>query len=118
VALAVGIAKRPAVTMHSLFGAASIYLLIGVFFAFVYDAVGILGADSFFTQTANADRADYVYFSFCTLTTVGYGDFTPAGGVGRTLAITEAVLGQLYLVVVITLIVSAIAARRSARYGS
>ena len=48
----------------------------------------------------------YVYFSFITLTTVGFGDFTPAANLGRMLAASEALLGQLYLVLVISLLVA------------
>jgi len=47
-----------------------------------------------------------LYFSFVTLATLGYGDYTPAGSLGRTLAIVEALFGQLYLVTVIAVLVS------------
>jgi voltage-gated potassium channel len=112
-----GIVKRPEVTFHSVFGAAAIYLLIGIFFAFVYDAAARLGSGSFFVQTTRIDRADLLYFSFSTLTTVGFGDLTAAGDVGRTLAIIEAIVGQLYLVVVVALIVAGLAATRSRMRG-
>ncbi len=49
---------------------------------------------------------DSLYFSFTTLTTLGYGDLTPAGDVGRMLAITEALIGQVYLVTIVALIVT------------
>ncbi len=49
-----------------------------------------------------------MYFSFVTLTTVGYGDYTAKTNVGHTLSITEALLGQLYLVTVVALLVSKI----------
>ena len=51
------------------------------------------------------DSSDFVYFSFATLTTVGYGDLTAATDLGRSLAITEALIGQIYLVTVVALIV-------------
>ena len=52
-----------------------------------------------------ATTADYLYFSFVTITTVGYGDFTAASGLGRALASLEALLGQVYLVTVVATIV-------------
>ena len=65
---------------------------------------------------AFATVADYLYFSFVTQTTVGYGDLTAAGGFGRALAVLEALIGQLYLVTVIALLVSNLgSARRRAR---
>ena len=49
-----------------------------------------------------------LYFSFTTLVTLGYGDYTAAGELGRTFAISEALIGQLYLVTVIALLISRI----------
>lgn len=51
------------------------------------------------------DSGDFLYFSVITLTTVGYGDLTPATAVGRTIAMTEALVGQLYLVSVVAAVV-------------
>jgi voltage-gated potassium channel Kch len=110
--IARGISRQPEVTLQSIFGAASIYLLIGMFFAFLYDTVSLLGPDRFFAQRVSADPDDFLYFSFVTLTTVGYGDVTAATDVGRTLAIFEALLGQLYLVTVVALIVGSLAGKR------
>ncbi len=106
--------KRPVIDVHTVLGAICIYVLIGMLFAFTYAAVGLLGSDPFFVQTSNATTADYLYFSFVTLTTVGYGDFTAAGGLGRALASLEALLGQVYLVTVVATIVSGMNRTRSA----
>ena len=54
----------------------------------------------------NATTPDFLYFSYVTQTTVGYGDFTARGDLGRALAVLEAVSGQLYLVTVIAVLVS------------
>ncbi len=110
--IARGISRQPEVTFQSIFGAASIYLLIGMLFAFLYDTVSLLGPDRFFAQRASADAQDFLYFSFVTLTTVGYGDLTAASDVGRTFAVFEALLGQLYLVTVVALIIGSLAGRR------
>ena len=56
---------------------------------------------TFFTQSAQATTARCLYFSFATLTTVGYGDVAPASGPARSLSIAEAVVGQFYLAVLI-----------------
>jgi hypothetical protein len=74
--------------------------------SFAFVVIGSLSSDPFFSQQNNATVADYLYFSFVTQTTVGYGDFTAAGGFGRALAVVEALIGQLYLVTVIALLVS------------
>jgi hypothetical protein len=65
-----------------------------------------------FAQLATSDREDQLYFSFVTLCTVGYGDLTPAGGIARAFAVTEMLVGQIYLVTIVSLIVSNLGARR------
>ena len=71
--------KRPVIDVHTVLGAICIYVLIGMMFAFTYATIDLLGSDPFFVQTNVATTADYLYFSFVTITTVGYGDFTAAG---------------------------------------
>ena len=83
-----------------------IYVLLGMMFAFVYAAINALSNGPFFVQTSHATTPDFLYFSFITQTTVGYGDFTAAGDLGRALAVLEALSGQLYLVTVIAVLVS------------
>ena len=78
------------------------------FFASLYALTGVLTGEPFFAQItppARATTIDYSYFSFITITTVGYGDLTAAGNVGRMTASIEAVLGQLYLITVVALVV-------------
>jgi hypothetical protein len=93
------------VTLQTMFGVLCIYLLIGSFFAFAYGVVDDLGSLPLFKQIGLGSNSDYLYFSFATLTTVGYGDLTAASDVGRALAITEALIGQIYMVTVVALIV-------------
>jgi hypothetical protein len=73
---------------------------------FVYGAVATLGDGSFFLQGTDGTRALRTYFSYVTLATLGYGDYTPAGNLGHALAVVEALLGQLYLVTVVALLVA------------
>jgi hypothetical protein len=92
-------------TIHSMFGVLCLYLLIGLVFAVAYATIQDLGGTDFFT-TEHAGRDDFLYFSYSTLTTTGYGDLVAGTNLGRSLAITEALLGQLYLVTVVALIVA------------
>jgi hypothetical protein len=107
--------RRPAVDIHTVLGAVCIYVLVGMVFAFLDGAIGGIGSGQFFVQTKDPTTADFLYFSFITLTTVGYGDYTAAGGLGRSLASIEALLGQIYLVTVVATIVSGISNVRSGR---
>ena len=94
-----------AVTLHTMFGVLCLYLLIGLMFAVAFATVDQFNTGPFF-NTSHAGRDDFLYFSYTTLTTVGYGDLVARTDVGRSLAITEALVGQLYLVTVVALIIS------------
>jgi hypothetical protein len=108
-AIATGVLKQfreqGGVTIHSMFGVLCLYLLIGLLFAVAYAAIQEISTVDFFT-TKDGGRDDFLYFSYATLTTVGYGDLVAATNLGRSLAITEALLGQIYLVTVVALIVA------------
>jgi len=98
------------VTVQLLMGLLVIYLLIGNGFGLTYSVTNE------FASPALAGGAEgiatSVYFSFITLATVGYGDVTPGTDIVRALAIAEALIGQLYLVSVVSLAVSRLGARR------
>lgn len=106
VAIAVGVIDQDEVNAHSITGAVCIYLLFGLLFLFLYSGVALIGSGDFFAQGTDGTRALRLYFSFVTLATLGYGDYTPAGDIGHTLAVLEALIGQLYLVTVLALLVS------------
>jgi hypothetical protein len=103
--IGVGVFDQRTVNEQSILGAICIYLLIGMLFTFVYGAVAVLGSDDFFAQGTDGTPSLRLSFSYVTLATLGYGDYTPAGDLGHTLAIVEALLGQLYLVTVVAVIV-------------
>lgn len=94
------------VTVQAVMGAICIYLLLGLLFAFVYGAISNIGDAPFFTDGTDGDTQIRQYFSFVTLTTLGYGDFAPAIDLGRTVATIQALLGQLYLVTIVAVLVS------------
>jgi hypothetical protein len=103
-----------AITVRTMFGVLCIYLLVGMAFALVYGVIEALGDEPVFAQVPSADQSDFLYFSFATLTTTGWGDLTAATDLGRSVAITEALAGQIYLVTVVALIVANIGRRRTA----
>ena len=105
-AIARRLVSHPAVNVSTVAGALCIYLLVGVFFAFLFGLTAAVGLRPFFASTERASAADYLYFSFSTLTTLGYGDLVPGTTLGRMLAVTEALFGQMYLVTVVALLVS------------
>jgi hypothetical protein len=103
--------KRRVIDVRTVLGAVCIYVLLGMMFAFLYAAINGLSSGSFFVQTSSPTVPDFLYFSYITQTTVGYGDFTAAGDLGRALAVLEALSGQLYLVTVIAVLVSRLSGR-------
>jgi hypothetical protein len=102
------------VTLTVVAGALCLYLLLGLFFAFTYTAIQNLGGAPFFANGAAATSDRSVYFSFVTLATVGYGDYTARTNFGHTLSVTEALLGQIYLVTIVATLVARVAPRRVA----
>lgn len=100
------------VTLETIYGALSAYLLIGLMFSAVYGAMEYLGNQQLFTQVAEPSFPLRQYFSFATLTTLGYGDVTAATDIGRAVAILEAICGQIFLVTLIARLVANFAGRR------
>ena len=93
------------INMLTVLAAVCLYVLLGLSFAFAFECVGEFGSTPFFTAHEAGTRSDYTYFSFITMATVGYGDLTAAGGIGRALAVTEGLLGQIYLVTAVAALV-------------
>lgn len=108
-AVAVGVLRElrasGQVRLDAVLGVLSLYMLLGLLFGFVYGALDRFGDEPFFAGAETATVAHCLYFSFTTLTTVGYGDFVAQTDVGHTLAVFEALIGQIYLVTVVSLIV-------------
>jgi len=103
------------VSMRTITGALSVYLLLGLFCTYMYVLVGDIRNDGFFAQPGPHSPVTYLYFSFVTLTTVGYGDYSAGSDVGRMMAVIEALVGQLYLVTVVAIVIGNIGRPRQRR---
>jgi hypothetical protein len=101
------IGYRREVDQETMLGALAAYLLIGMAFAFVYRFVGSVQGGPFFGVDGDGNVSQDLFFSFVTLTTTGYGNLVPAGNPGQSLAVLEALLGQLFLVTAVAKIVTA-----------
>lgn len=101
--LLVNILKVKEVDLETIFGAISAYLLMGLAWSLIYHLIEYLQSDSFSfpDQVHGEQRYTFIYFSFVTLTTLGYGDVTPNSAIAKALCILEATIGQIYLVVLV-----------------
>jgi hypothetical protein len=99
------IVRSHVITFRLVLGALCVYLLIGLAYTYLFPLLAHLSGRPFFVQTDAPELATYLYFSYTTLATVGYGDFTAAQSLTRMVAISEALVGQLYLVSAVALLV-------------
>jgi hypothetical protein len=113
VAIVRGVRGRVEVTAQTVMAALSVYLLIGLFFAFAYGVMEAIDPEPFFASGTTAALPDHLYFSYSTLTTVGFGDLTACGDFGRMTSALEALTGQLYLVTVVAVLVGNLIGRRT-----
>jgi Ion channel len=101
------LAYRPGVDQETMLGALAAYLLIGMAFAFAYRSLGAIETAPFFGVDGEGTLSQDLFFSFVTLTTTGYGNLVPAGNPGQSMAVLEALVGQLFLVTAVGKIVTA-----------
>jgi hypothetical protein len=100
--------RRKVVDARTIMGAVAIYIMLGMMFAFAYRAIGVFQQDTpFFGSTGEETNANFMFFSFITLTTTGYGNLVPATNPGQSVAVLEAIVGQLFLVTALAKIVNA-----------
>jgi hypothetical protein len=102
--------KDKKVTSDTLYGAICVYILIGVTWSFFYVLIVTNSHDAFYINPVNnldniLNWRDLSYYSFVTLTTLGYGDITPVAPIARSMAFLEAILGQVYLTIIIARLV-------------
>lgn len=98
--------SRETISGDTLFGAAAVYLLLGLTWMLACMLLEAVQPGSFNIPTQNPNFADFLYYSFVTLTTLGYGDITPATARARSLALMEAVTGVLYIAFLVARLVS------------
>ena len=110
-----GIRVERRVTLHSVMGALTVYLLAGLVFGFSYGVMDAIAGMPVLSHIGSDKHAEEVYFSFITLTTVGYGDIAPVANASRMTSVLEALFGQLYLVTIVAVIVSNVGAGRVRR---
>ena len=116
----VAVIRKHLATIQSVFGAISAYLLLGLSWAIVYWGIQIAYPGSLVSNTANAAQADgasttqmfefsrCIYFSFVTMSTLGFGDMTPRVPIVQTLTWMQSVVGQFYMAVVVAWLISEI----------
>jgi len=105
------------VSVQTILGAICVYILIGLVFAFVFIGVNGVSSQPFLAQGPDDQPQTYVYLSYITLATVGYGDYTPAGNLPRALCVFEAVMGQIFLVTTVARLVSLYGVKPAATGG-
>jgi Ion channel len=116
--------SAPQITEQSIYGALSAYLTIGLIFAAVYTAMWKFSGGQFFANGETPNSKLFQYFSFTTLTTLGYGDFTAHGDAGRAVSVLEAVAGQMFLATLVARLVAGFrwsdraVAKRTSRQGA
>jgi hypothetical protein len=94
------------VDFRTILGAISVFTLLGLLFAFLFLAFGHWTHTEFFTGVPHPRSSDYLFFSYTTLTTTGYGNLVPAGTVGQSFAVFEMLVGQIFLVTLVAGLVS------------
>ncbi len=111
------ILSREKVTLEVILGAVAVYLMQGIIWAISYGLLEKLnpGSFDFGSNALPFDTYSIVYLSFVTLTTLGFGDITPVTPTAQSLVIVEALVGQIYLVVVVAWLVGMFISERRLR---
>ena len=94
------------VSSRTILGAISVYTSLGILFTWAYGLIDRIEGGGFFGEATGIQGSDFLFFSYTTLTTTGYGDLVPAGQVGRMVSGLEMMLGQIFLVTLVAGLVS------------
>jgi hypothetical protein len=94
------------VSFRTILGAISVYIALGILFTWAYGAIDRIEGGDFFGAGVTPKGSDFLFFSYTTLTTTGYGDLVPVGQVGRMVSGLEMMLGQVFLVTLVAGLVS------------
>lgn len=96
----------PEVSFRTILGAISVYTVLGILFTFLYNLIDRTQGGSFFEGVTHPGSSDFLFFSYTTLTTTGYGNLVPGGQPGRMIAGLEMMIGQIFLVTLVAGLVS------------
>jgi len=91
---------------RTILGAISVYAVLGILFTVAFGTIDRIQGGPFFEEVARPDGSDFIFFSYTTLTTTGYGNLVPGGQPGRMIAGLEMMLGQIFLVTLVAGLVS------------
>lgn len=105
-AVLIRVVSSAGVNSRTILGAISVYAVLGILFTFLYGMVDRIQSDVFFEGVAHPNGSDFLFFSYTTLTTTGYGNLVPGGQPGRMIAGLEMMLGQIFLVTLVAGLVS------------
>jgi hypothetical protein len=106
VAVLVRVITAVEVNARVILGAISVYTVLGLLFGFVYEAISRVQSTPFFEGVPHLHHGDFLFFSYTTLTTTGYGNFVPSGQPGEMISTFEMLIGQIFLVTLIAGLVS------------
>jgi hypothetical protein len=113
------ILRHETIGTETILGAVCVYVLLGIAFSGIYAAIDDFDHGSFFAQSdVAATNVEFLYFSFVTLTTLGYGDLSPATDAGQVIVTFEALLGQVFLVTLVARLVSMYGVQRATSIGA
>ncbi len=100
------VVTAPEVGSRTILGALSVYAVLGILFTFVYGVIDRLQGGPFFEGHPHPASSDFLFFSYTTLTTTGYGNLVPGGQPGRLVSGLEMMAGQIFLVTLVAGLVS------------
>ena len=124
VAVLIRVVTAVEVNARVILGAISVYTTLGLLFGFVYEAISRVQDTPFFEGVPHLHHGDFLFFSYTTLTTTGYGNLVPSGQPGEMISTFEMLIGQIFLVTLIAGLVSlwrpgeGLKRRRAARHGA
>ncbi|MFB8189458.1 potassium channel family protein [Microbacterium sp. NPDC055988] len=104
---------RRGLNLEALLAAITAYILVGMFFAFVYNLMSQISPDPLFGEESLDSLGNQLFFSFTALTTTGYGNLVPVGTGGQAVAIAEGITGQLFLITAVARIMRGASAKRA-----
>jgi hypothetical protein len=101
IAVLLRVVSTAEVNLRTILGAISVYTVLGLLFGFVYEAISRVQGEPFFDGVTHTHHGDFLFFSYTTLTTTGYGNLVPAGQPGEMIATFEMLVGQIFLVTLV-----------------